>query len=101
MEELMKIAQCMANELVDCRADDITDHTSYYTIREFEYGEFEDLGYRVVCANKFIDEEYGRLYYGVYCSFEDDESSDWKYIENLSVDELFKVLKEFYYSEKI
>ncbi len=94
-EYLMDIAVEIADVLDDCEFDDITDHSGYYTIKEFDEEYPED---RVVCVNKMSDD--GQLYYSVYCVFE-DETADWHHTNSLSVDELFDILKEFYYSEKV
>lgn len=85
---LAETAQCIAEVLSDCRFDDVTDSSGYYVIKEFEDGTD-----RAVDVHKSYND--GNPHYVVYCSYE-DEDFDYKYTDNLSVEELTKVLEELY-----
>lgn len=90
------IAEDIVRELRNCRIDDITSGSPYYYIKEIEGTDG-----RAVCANIFSDENDGHLYYAVYCSYEEPYEGVWKYTERLSIDELVKVIEEFYYSDVV
>ena len=88
MENLRHTAEHIADYLKHCGFDDITDSSGYYIIKEFEDGE-----YRAVDVHKASDN--GSLYYVIYCSYEDDDF-DYKYTDELSVEQLEEKLREFY-----
>lgn len=85
---LKDTAQCISEVLSDCRFDDVTDSSGYYVVKEFDDG-----------TNRAVDvykaNNDGNPHYVVYCSYE-DEDFDYKYTETLSVEELTRVLEEFY-----
>lgn len=90
MEELSKD---IAAQLESCGFDDITDSSGYFVIREFSDGTD-----RCVDVHKSTDD--GKSHYVVYCSYE-DESFDYKYTDDLTVEALEKVLDEVYESEVV
>lgn len=71
--------------------DDVTASSGYFLIKEFPDGST-----RTVDA--FKAEEDGNIYYVVCCKYEDD-TSEWKQTQSLSIEELKEVIKEFYESE--
>ena len=87
-EKMKEIAQCIASTLEHCGFDDVTDSSGYYVIREFD-----DESERAVDAYKSANGE--NPHYVVYCSYE-NEDSDYKYTEDLSVEQLASKLEEFY-----
>lgn len=88
MEELSKD---IVAELESCGFDDITDSSGCFIIREFSDGSE-----RFVEVYKSTND--GKPHYVVYCSYE-DESFDYKYTDDLTVEALEKVLEEVYESE--
>lgn len=88
MEKLELIAKCIAEILDDCGFDDVTDSSGYYIIKEFADGTD-----RAVDVYKSTVD--GNPHYVIYCSYE-DESFDYRYTEDLSVEQLEERLKEFY-----
>jgi hypothetical protein len=88
MENLKYIAEYIVEDLKHCGFDDVTDSSGYYIIREFEDGTD-----RAVDVHKASNN--GSLYYVIYCSYEDDDF-DYKYTDELSVEQLEEKLREFY-----
>lgn len=88
MENLKKIAQYIVEDLENCSFNDITDSSGYYIIREFA-----DETDRAVDVYK--SDHWGYPHYVIYCSYE-DESYDFMYTDDLSVEQLESRLREFY-----
>ena len=88
MENLKLIADCIVEDLKHCGFNDVTDSSGYYIIREFEDGTD-----RAVDVYKSNND--GKSHYVIYCSYE-DEDFDYKYTEDLSVEQLVNKLEEFY-----
>ena len=88
MENLKHIADCIVEDLKHCGFNDITDSSGYYVIKEFENGTD-----RAVDVHKSNND--GNSHYVIYCSYE-DEDFDYKYTEDLSVEQLVSKLEEFY-----
>ena len=80
-----------ANEIIktlkSCNFNDVTDSSGYFIIKEFPDGSN-----RAVDVSK-AKKENGNPYLIIFCSYENDES-DWKYTDTLSVNELINVLQE-------
>lgn len=88
MENIKDIAQYIAEDLEHCGFDDVTDSSGYYIIKEFADGTD-----RAVDVYKSTDG--GNPHYVIYCSYE-DEYFDYKYTDDLSVEQLVNKLEEFY-----
>ena len=88
MENLRTIAECIIEVLNGCRCDDITDSSGYFVIKEFDDGTD-----RAVDIHK--SSVGGNFHYVIYCSYE-DEDFDYKYTDDLSVEQLENKLIEFY-----
>lgn len=88
MEKLKLIARCIAEILDGCGFDDVTDSSGYYIIKEID-----DETDRAVDVYKSTDG--GNPHYVIYCSYE-DEDFDYKYTDDLSVEQLESKLEEFY-----
>lgn len=88
MENLKDIAQYIVEDLMKCGLDDVTDSSGYYIIKEFADGTD-----RAVDVYKSSDG--GKFHYVIYCSYE-DEDFDYKYTDDLSVEQLTSKLEEFY-----
>lgn len=88
MEKLKSIAECIVEILNDCTVDDITDSSGYYIIKEFEDGSDR-------AVDVYKSSVGGNLHYVIYCSYE-DESFDYRYTDDLSVEQLVSKLEEFY-----
>lgn len=88
MEKLKLIARCIAEILDGCGFDDVTDSSGYYIIKEID-----DETDRAVDVYKSTDD--GNPHYVIYCSYE-DEDFDYKYTDDLSVEQLENKLEEFY-----
>lgn len=87
-EQIFNIAQDISEFLSYCGFDDVTDSSGYYVIKEFEDGTD-----RAVDVYKSTNDE--KPYYVIYCSFENEES-DFRYTDSLSVEELTNKLIEVY-----
>jgi hypothetical protein len=92
MTDLREVAESIVGELKNAGYNNVQDSSGYYTIKELEDCDFN----RVVDLSK--TKEDGREYYAVFCSYE-NEDSDWKFTNDLSVDSLLEVLQEVYDSE--
>lgn len=88
MTDLKVIAQCIVDRLKDCRFDDITDSSGYIVIKEFDDGTD-----RAVDVHKSMWD--GKPHYTIYCSYE-DEDFDYKYTDDLSIEQLASKLEEVY-----
>lgn len=88
MEHLKDIARYIAEDLEHCGFDDVTDSSGYYIIREFADGTDR-------AVDVYKSTNGGNPHYVIYCSYE-DEDFDYKFTEDLSVEQLFTELKEFY-----
>lgn len=82
------IARTIFSVLESCGYDDITDSSGYYIIKEFDDGTD-----RAVDVYKSTSDGTETPHYAIYVSYEDD-SHDWKYTDDLSIDELEKKLEE-------
>lgn len=85
-----EIAEYIVAELEHCGFNDITDSSGYCVIRNFNDGSD-----RAVDVHK--SNEDGKPHYVIYCSYE-DEDSDYKYTDDLSVEQLIEKLEEFYFA---
>lgn len=88
MKKLRVIAECIVGALNDCGFDDVTDSSGYHIIKEFTDGTD-----RAVDVYKSTDG--GNPHYVIYCSYE-DEDFDYRYTDDLSVEQLEEQLEEFY-----
>jgi hypothetical protein len=88
MEKMREIAECIVGALKDCSFNDITDSSGYYVIKEFADGTDRAVD---VCKSTLG----GNPHYVIYCSYE-DEVFDYRYTDDLSVEQLENQLKEFY-----
>lgn len=88
MENIKDIARYIVEDLEFCRFNDITDSSGYYIIKEFADGT--DRAVDVYKANS-----WGYPHYVIYCSYEDGDF-DFKYTDDLSVEQLASKLEEFY-----
>lgn len=86
--DLFVTATEIAERLSNANFDDITDDSGYFVVREFEDGRE-----RTVDVYKSTGYGTQKPYYTVYCSFE-DEDHDFYYTEDLSIEGLYKTLKE-------
>ena len=86
--KIKEIAQSIVDVLKTCGFNDITDSSGYYIIKEFDNGTDR-------AVDVYKSDENGKPHYVIYCSYE-DEDSDWKYTDNLSVEELKNILEELY-----
>lgn len=88
--------RCLAQRISDyllkyCIFNDVTSSSGCFVIKEFPNGTE-----RTVDVYKSTNGGYP--HYVVYCLYE-DENIDFGYSEDLTVDSLVKVLKEFYEEE--
>lgn len=88
MEKLKLIARYIAETLDDCGFDDVTDSSGYYIIKEFADGTDR-------AVDVYKSTVGGNPHYVIYCSYE-DEDFDYRYTDDLSVEQLEKQLEEFY-----
>lgn len=88
MENLKSIAERIVEVLNDCSVDDILDSSGYYIIREFADGTDR-------AVDVYKSSVGGNLHYVIYCSYE-DEDFDYRYTDDLSVEQLTIKLEEFY-----
>ncbi len=88
MKKLKLIAKCIAEILEDCGFDDVTDSSGYYIIKEFADGTDR-------AVDVYKSTVGGNPHYVIYCSYE-DEGFDYRYTDNLSVEQLEEQLEEFY-----
>jgi hypothetical protein len=88
MKNLKEIAQCIVEVLNNCGFDDVTDSSGYYIIKEFENGTDR-------AVDVYKSSNGGNFHYVIYCSYE-DEDFDYKYTDDLSVEQLVSKLEEFY-----
>ena len=91
MEKLKLIAKCIAEILDDCGFDDVTDSSGYYIIKEID----NEVDRAVDVYKSTVG---GNPHYVIYCSYEDD-SFDYRYTNDLSVEQLESKLEEFYMAE--
>lgn len=88
MDKLKLIAKCIVETLDDCSFDDVTDSSGYYIIKEFADGTDR-------AVDVYKSTVGGNPHYVIYCSYE-DEGFDYRYTDDLSVDQLVGKLEEFY-----
>ena len=88
MKHLKDVARYIVEDLMNCGFDDVTDSSGYYIIKEFADGTDR-------AVDVYKSTLGGNQHYVVYCSYE-DEDFDYKYTDDLSVEQLESVLKEFY-----
>lgn len=88
MENLKHIANCIVEDLRHRGFNDVTDSSGYYIIKEFADGTD-----RAVDVYKSSDGR--KFHYVIYCSYE-NEDFDYKYTDDLSVEQLVSKLEEFY-----
>ena len=88
MKNLKETAQCIVEVLNNCGFDDVTDSSGYYIIKEFENGTDR-------AVDVYKSDIDGNPHYVIYCSYE-DEDFDYKYTDDLSVEQLVSKLEEFY-----
>lgn len=88
MENLKYIAKYIEEDLMTCGFDDVTDSSGYYIVREFADGTDR-------AVDVYKSTVGGNPHYVIYCSYE-DEDFDYKYTDDLSVEQLEDKLKEFY-----
>ena len=85
--DINKTAEIIIKILENCEINNVSDGSGYFIIKELSDG-----------SNRAVDvikaEEDGNPYYVVFCSYEDD-GSEWKRTETLSLDELVAILQEF------
>lgn len=86
MINIKETAQAIFDILEHCDFDDVTDSSGYYVIKEFEDGTD-----RAVDVYKSTND--GEPHYVIYVSYEDDDFN-YKYTNDLSLEELTRVLKE-------
>ena len=88
MEHLKDIARYIAEDLMNCGFDDVTDSSGYYIIREFADGTDR-------AVDVYKSTVGGNPHYVIYCSYE-DEDFDYMYTDDLYTDQLADKLEEFY-----
>ena len=88
MGNIKNIARYIVEDLENCGFDDVTDSSGYYIIKEFADGTD-----RAVDVYKSTVD--GNPHYVIYCSYE-DEGFDYRYTDDLSVEQLEEQLEEFY-----
>lgn len=93
MINLRETAECIVEVLENCGFNDISDSSGYYVIREHKDGT-ED------CVDVYKSNNGERPRYIVYCIYADD-SADFMYTKDLSVEELLRVLEAFYANEMV
>lgn len=79
-------AKSIYDRLQYCGFNDITDSSGYFLIKQFEDGTDR-------AVDVYKSTEDGEPHYVIYISYE-DENFDYKYTNNLSLEELTRVLKE-------
>lgn len=87
-DKLKEIATNIVHILENCEFDNVMDGSGYYTIKEFENGTD-----RAIDVYKSMDGS--NPHYVVYCSYE-NEQSDYKYTDDLSVEGLLEKIEEVY-----
>lgn len=87
-DKLKEIATNIVHILENCGFDNVMDGSGYYTIKEFENGTD-----RAIDVYKSMDGL--NPHYVVYCSYE-NEQSDYKYTDDLSVEGLLEKIEEVY-----
>ena len=88
MENLKNIAQYIVEDLLNCGFDDVTDSSGYYIVKKFADGTDR-------AVDVYKSTMGGNPHYTIYCSYE-DEDFDYKYTDDLTVEQLLSVLEEFY-----
>ena len=88
VNSLDSIANDIVMELEHRGFDNITDSSGCFTLREFSDGLER-------CVDVYKSTNDGKPHYVVYCSYE-DESFDYKYTDDLTVEALEEVLTEVY-----
>lgn len=86
--DIVATAKSIVNFLENCGFNDCTNSSGYFLLERYE-----DDTDRSVDVYKSDGEGSENPHYVVYCSYEDD-SSDFKYTKDLSVESLVEVLKE-------
>ena len=88
MGNLKDIARYIAEDLMNCGFDDVTDSSGYYVIKEFVDGTDR-------AVDVYKSSVGGNFHYVIYCSYE-DEGFDYKYTDDLSIEQLLNKLEELY-----
>lgn len=88
MDKLKLIAKCIVEILDGCGFDDVTDSSGFYIIKEFN----DDTDRAVDVYKSTVG---GNSHYVIYCSYE-DEGFDYRYTDDLSVEQLERQLEDFY-----
>lgn len=88
IENLKNIARYIVEDLIECGFDDVTDSSGYCIIKEFADGTDR-------AVDVYKSSVGGKSHYAIYCLYE-DKCADYKYTEDLSVEELANKLEEFY-----
>lgn len=88
MENIKNIARYIAEDLMHCSFDDVTDSSGYYIIKEYTDGTDR-------AVDVYKSTVGGNPHYVIYCSYE-DENFDYRYTDDLSVEQLESKLEEFY-----
>jgi hypothetical protein len=88
MKNLKDIARYITEDLTHCGFDDVTDSSGYYIIKEFTDGTDR-------AVDVYKSTVGGNPHYVIYCSYE-DEDFDYRYTDDLSVEQLENQLEEFY-----
>lgn len=88
MENIKNIARYIVEDLEHCGFDDVTDSSGYYIVKEFADGTDR-------AVDVYKSTVGGNPHYAIYCSYE-DEDFDYRYTDDLSVEQLKKQLEEFY-----
>lgn len=88
MKHIKDIARYIVVDLMNCGFDDVTDSSGYYIVKEFADGTDR-------AVDVYKSTVGGNPHYVIYCSYE-DEDFDYRYTDDLSVEQLENQLEEFY-----
>lgn len=88
IENLKSIAKCIVEDLMNCGFDDVTDSSGYYIIKKIANGTDR-------AVDVYKSSVGGKFHYVIYCSY-DYEDFDYKYTDDLSIEQLISKLEEFY-----
>lgn len=88
MKNIKDIARYIVEGLEYCGFDDVTDSSGYYIVKEFADGTDR-------AVDVYKSTVGGNPHYVIYCSYE-DEDFDYRYTDDLSVEQLESKLEEFY-----
>lgn len=88
MENIKNIARYIVKDLEHCGFDDVTDSSGYYIVKEFADGTDR-------AVDVYKSTVGGNPHYVIYYSYE-DEGFDYRYTDDLSVEQLEEQLEEFY-----